>query len=256
MKLSEALSPSFRTLGRELGLKVEIFEGRLIVLAPMWRRALSTESQFCKAVVSAGYLTERQMLRAARRYRLGSTRQGGVIFWQIDEHDEIYDGKVMYYRDDCHRDKQHQPTWVSTLLARRYHWADNDTMTTRHCLFGLHLLGAFSTVCVVESEKSAVILSERFPQYLWLATGGQGNVQTEKFQPLRGHKVFLFPDTDPKGKTFKAWYEAAQLVMRQPFWEGSPPITVSPLLEQHATAEQKTTKIDIVDFLEWSLQTG
>jgi hypothetical protein len=104
-------------------------------------------------------------------------------------------------------------------------------------------------VCVVESEKSAVILSEHFPQNLWLATGGMGNVQPDKFHPLRGHRVILFPDTDTEGKTFKSWFDAAQLVMQQIFWEDSPPITVSPLLELHATPEQKAAKIDLVDFL-------
>jgi len=37
--------------------------------------------------------------------------------------------------------------------------------------------------------------------------------------------------------------------MQQPFWEGSPPIRVSPILEQKATPEQKQRKIDIVDML-------
>ena len=283
MKLRNLPITSFRDLGRQWGLKIELFEGRLVVIAPRWREALSTESTFCKAVVANGYLTERQMLRAARRYRLGCTRQGGVIFWQIDASDELYDGKVMYYREDCHRDKQRHPTWVSTLLSRRYQWTDADSLTTRHCFFGLHLLchtyltdnteifGSLRVrttqdqpsdishqtsfrvtnkpVCVVESEKSAVILSEHFPQNLWLATGGMGNVQPDKFHPLRGRRVILFPDTDTEGKTFKSWFDAAQLVMQQIFWEDSPPITVSPLLELHATPEQKAAKIDLVDFL-------
>lgn len=249
MKLNEVLTPSFRDLGRELGLTVEVCGGRLVVTAPMWRRALSVESQFCRALVGSGYLTDEQMRRAAHRYRLGATLKGGVIFWQIDAEGQIYDGKVMYYREDCHRDKQHNPTWVSTLLTRRYRWADAKQMTTRHCLFGLHLLREGGVVCVVESEKSAVILSEVFPQHLWMATGGMGNVQPDKFRPLRGHRVIMFPDTDPEGKTFSRWYEAAQVVMRQPFWEGSPPIAVSPLLERHASPEQKAAKIDLVDFM-------
>jgi len=271
MKLSSILTPSFRALGQELHLHVEICGGRLVVLSPMWRKALSTDSQFCRAAVANGYLTDAQMQRAARHYRLGATRQGGVIFWQIDAEGNTYDGKVMYYADDCHRSHQHHPTWVSTLLARRYRWPDRDRMTTRHCFFGLHLLAAPNPlshqiremsairgqennplsrrVCIVESEKSAVILSAHFPGPVWLATGGLGNVQPDKFRPLRGRRVILFPDTDVDGKTYTTWYQAAQQVMQQPFWESSPPITVSPLLELHATREQKQRKIDLVDFL-------
>ena len=105
------------------------------------------------------------------------------------------------------------------------------------------------SVCVVEAEKTAVIMSEVYPEYVWLAAGGLGEVQTEKFRPLRGHKVILFPDTDPDGIAFKRWSEAATTVMNQVFWEASPPIRVSPLLETHATPEQKQAKIDLIDFL-------
>lgn len=106
-----------------------------------------------------------------------------------------------------------------------------------------------SVVCIVEAEKSAVILSEKFPQYVWLATGGLGEVQPDKFRALRGHQVILFPDTDTDGTAYRRWYDAAEVVMRQPFWGDSPPIRVSPLLERHATREQKARKIDLVDYL-------
>ena len=106
----------------------------------LWRRCLSINSQFCKAVVDNGYLNFGQMLNAAVRYRLGATRQNGVIFWQIDHEERIRDGKVMYYGPDCHRDKQHHPTWVSSLLHRRDPFP-NSPHETSHCFFGLHLLG-------------------------------------------------------------------------------------------------------------------
>ena len=249
MHIKEFPKHSFRSLGEQLGLEPEMFDDHLVVHTPMWRKALSAESRFCKAVVAAGYLTERQMRRAAWRYRLGISRQGGVIFWQIDQEQRIHDGKVMYYQSDCHRDKHHHPTWVSTLLCRRYHW--HDCQQASHCFFGLHLLtpSLLTPTAIVEAEKTAVILSERYPQYLWLATGGLGEVQADKFRPLKGRKVVLFPDTDPDGIAYRRWYEAAQQVMQQPFWEDSPPIYVSPLLERHATPEQKTAKIDLIDFV-------
>ena len=290
----------------------------------LWRQCLSIRSQFCEAVVAAGYLSWEQMVSAACRYRLGASRQGGVIFWQIDHEERVRDGKVMYYGPDCHRlkDKQHHPTWVSALLRRRDPFP-NSPHETSHCFFGAHLLttlnerlsrptlispfnerlfrpplispfnerlfrppltpprssfarllpkgrknsggetaiavitplhhregqGGRSPICVVEAEKTAFILSERYPQYVWLAAGGLGEVQVDKFRPLRGRRVILFPDTDPEGMAYRRWYEAAQMVMQQPFWEDSPPIRVSTILEQHASAEQKARKIDLVDFL-------
>ena len=263
----------------------------------LWRQCLSIRSQFCEAVVAAGYLSWEQMVSAACRYRLGASRQGGVIFWQIDHEERVRDGKVMYYGLDCHRDKGRNPTWVSALLRRRNSFPDSPHETS-HCFFGAHLIsplnerlfrppltppnsggetaiavmegqggrslsadehftplhhregqGGRSSIAVVEAEKTAVILSERYPQYVWLAAGGLGEVQVDKFRPLRGHKVILFPDTDPEGIAYKRWYEAAQRVMQQPFWEDSPPIRVSNVLERHASPEQKARKIDLVDFL-------
>ena len=238
-------------------------------------RCLSMDSQFCEAVVSCGYLTQEQMLHAACHYRLGASRQGGVIFWQIDQEGRVHDGKVMYYLSDCHRNKAHKPTWVSYLLRRRDPFP-NAAHETSHCFFGEHLISErratlgtdpslqqsekrkvksekcnphCCTVAVVEAEKTAVILSELYPQYIWLASGGLGEVQPDKFRALRGCKVILFPDTDPDGIAYSRWSNAAEEVMRSVFWEGSPPIRVSRILEDHATEEQKRRKIDLVDFI-------
>ena len=103
-------------------------------------------------------------------------------------------------------------------------------------------------VAVVEAEKSAVILSEWRPDWLWLATGGLGEVQPEKFRPLRGHRVVLYPDTDPEGTAYRRWCEAAQTVQQQLWWEDCQPIYVSPFLEQHASLEQKQRKIALIDY--------
>ena len=251
MKLQEILSPSFKDYG------VSLPSGKPVIL-DLWQRCWSTDSQFCKAVVDCGYLTADQMLRAAFRYRLGATRNGGVIFWQIDQEERTHDGKIVYYNPDCHRSKQkcHHPTWVSTHLSRRHHWPDKHQGT--HCLFGLHLLTqqagplmvpAYLNVCIVEAEKTAFILSELYPEFLWLATGGLSELQPDKFRPLRGHKVILFPDTDPGRTAYTRWFNIAQEVMDAIFWEDSPPIYVSPILELHASPSQKSRKIDLVDFI-------
>ena len=211
---------------------------------PLWEAWMNTESVFCRAVVKCGYLTEEQMLRTAERYRLGRSRDGGVIFWQIDEEGRTRDGKIMYYREDCHRDKSRHPSWASARL-KAYYGYDGDLPVER-CLFGLHLLGVVGgAVCVVEAEKTAVIMSEVYPQYVWMAAGGLSALSAEKLRPLRDHKVVLFPDTDPDGTTYACWKAIAGEASRS-FLS---PVYVSPLLERHATPEQKAAKIDIVDLL-------
>lgn len=108
--MNDLFQHSFKAMSHELG------HDRPRDSRPMWQRRLSCESAFCKALVACGYLTQEQMQRAALRYRLGMSRDGGVIFWQIDEHDLLRDGKIMYYLPDCHRDHDRHPSWVSYLL--------------------------------------------------------------------------------------------------------------------------------------------
>ena len=214
-------------------------------------RHLSTDTAFCRALVGCGFLSEGQMQRAARRYSLGRSQDGGVIFWQIDETGEPRDGKIMYYRADCHRDKTLHPTWVTARLQQHYGY--DGGLSGEKCLFGLHLLGNgemkdrnnAEAVAIVEAEKTAIICSELFPQYLWMAAGGLSMLTARKLLPLCDRRVILFPDTDPEGTAYSGWKAVADEASRR-FLS---PVYVSPLLELRATPEQKQRKIDIADFI-------
>lgn len=230
------------------------------VTSGLWKRCHSIRNQFCMAVVDNHLLTWDQMTHAASIYLVGSTNQQGVVFWQIDREGRVHDGKVMYYEADCHRSKskQRHPTWVSTFVQRRNRFPGARHVSS-HCFFGLHRLIpllkadrdylAQMPIALVESEKTAFVLSELYPQYIWLASGGLGEVQPDKFRPLRGRKVVMMPDTDTDGIAFKRWSDAAREVMQSVFWEDSPPIHVSAFLELHATPEQKQRKIDLLDYV-------
>ena len=224
-------------------------------------RCLSTSSTFCQALLSNGILTEAQMHNAASNYRLGATRDGGVIFWMIDTDERVREGKVMHYLTDCHRDHNRSPTTISSILKKQGKLTDD--FIASYCLFGLHLLdddtvpNDDTVVAVVESEKTAVICSELIPviqgrqhpdrqsSVVWLAAGGLTSLNVEKLAPLVGHRVIIFPDTDPDGKAFAHWStiaKEASRVLGQPF-------TVSDILERQASPEQKQRKIDIADLL-------
>lgn len=219
-------------------------------------RKLSSDNSFCRSLVANGILTPTQMQSAVHRYLLGSSRNDGVIFWQIDELRRVRDGKIMHYGDDCHRDRNRSPNWVCSMLAKAGKL--NLQQASSKCMFGLHLLNMNgneeAVVAIVESEKTAVICSELIPQLpcgessvpvIWMATGGLGCLNASVLVPLAGRKVILFPDTDPEGNAYKLWAEKAQEAsssLGQPF-------TVSQLLEQNASAQQKEQKIDIADYL-------
>ena len=279
MTLEELNPYSFRSLLPKIDARIaEEASHRLIVYpeGDMVQRHLSVGSTFCRAVVSMGYLTQEQMNHAALRYRLGMSRDGGVIFWQIGHFNHIYDGKIMYYRPDCHRDHDHLPTWVMSEL-KAFYLADCPDIAAElqstHCLFGMHLLdeadvstvSAVSTssttarslsptdpepvdgpkgVAVVEAEKTAVIMSEIYTDYLWLAAGGMNELTATKLFPLRGRKIILFPDTDEEGLAYSTWFKICKESQRLL----GHPIYLSPLLEQRASPSQKRRKIDILDY--------
>ena len=86
MKLSALTPYSFRNLFPKVKARIAEEARRRLIVYPggeMVQRHLSVGSTFCRSAVSMGYLTQAQMNRAAQRYRLGMSRDGGVIFWQI-----------------------------------------------------------------------------------------------------------------------------------------------------------------------------
>lgn len=131
--------------------------------------------------------------RVYEDYHLGATRDGGVIFWQIDTKLRIRTGKIMHYDANGHRTDR--LNWVHSLLQKQQRLPPDWSL--RQCLFGEHLLGQrpADTVCLVESEKTALIAALFYPQHLWLATGGCGQLSADKLTPLRGRQVKIWPDS-------------------------------------------------------------
>ena len=207
---------------------------------------------FTDALVATGILTEAQMLHAAEVFRLGTARNGSVIFWQIDASGEVHDGKVMRYGPDAHRvrDGSQACTTVSFLLkhARSKDGTPYLPLAWERipCLFGLHQLSE-RPVAIVEAEKTAVICSERMAAqgYTWMATGGCGGLSVDMLRPLEGHTVRVFPDTDLTGNTYRHW----ESVCRRARSELRIDLHLMDLLERHATPDQKARKIDIADFI-------
>ncbi len=66
-------------------------------------------------------------------------------------------------------------------------------------LFGIEVdqLAGFANeipVAIVESEKTAMLMSVLMPDYTWLATGGLSNLNPVIFSALKRYKIQLFPD--------------------------------------------------------------
>lgn len=129
----------------------------------------------------------------------GSGHMGAVIFWQKDAEGRIRSGKVMEYLPNGHRTGI--PTWIHDALVKNGELPQGWEL--QQCLYGEHLLPMYPDmpVGVVESEKTALVCALFYPNMLWLASGGCGQLNAEKLEPLRGRKVYVFPDSG----TFMKW---------------------------------------------------
>ena len=276
MKIEDLFSDSFQ----QLRASFQTTEG---LLQPMVGKMLSPDSRFCKEAVAAGQISQEEMQRAVLHYRLGKSRSGETVFWMIDQNQRVRDAIVSnswasvllkkrglidqqwcpqhclfglhllsntYFTFNEHgdeHDNEHESHESNELNNHSCHSCDScskNNLTYHSC----HSCDSCSTnqlvVCIVESVQSCVVLSERFPKYLWMATGYLANLNEMVFLPLKGHRVICHPATDPTGDTYLLWLSVATAARKYGL-----DITVSRLLEDQATPDQKSRKIDLVDFL-------
>lgn len=186
--------------------------------------------------------TEEKTKALMGRYNVGTAHMwgGSAVFWQVDTNGNIRGGKIMGFNPETGRrikEPSPQVCWVHTVMnIEGYHLVQ--------CLFGEHLLTGSPSypVAVVESEKTALIASGFVPELLWLATGGKnGCFNVRALQVLKGRSVTLFPDL---GATDE-WRRKAQDCLTGICAR----VTISDLLENNATPEQRSQGLDIADFL-------
>lgn len=183
---------------------------------------------------------EEETIRLFQLYRIGTSVKwgGSAVFWQIDINGLVRTGKIMCYNpENGHRIKEPQAfvSWAHSEL----HLLD---FHLKQCLFGEHLLksSASSPVMLVESEKTAVIMSHFIPDYIWLATGGKnGCFNRDAMQVLQGRDVTLIPDLAAT-EQWKAKSALLSGICKQ--------VSVSDILERIATEEQRNQGLDIADF--------
>lgn len=169
-------------------------------------KSLSYKSDFIKFL--CGIFDTDIISRLMSDYAFGATREGSVIFWQVDYQKKIRTGKVIRYDAETgHRNhEQGGINWIHSLMKKNGMLSDNFNLN--QCLFGEHLLSREKDkpVALVESEKNAVIGSGFIPSYIWVSTGGKSQLSTDKLQVLRDRVVVMFPDADG----FQLWSEKAK----------------------------------------------
>lgn len=185
-------------------------------------------------------------MELAHKFRIGTANRwnGATVFWQIDENLQIRSGKVMLYDTKTGKRKKSNGRsyidWVHSILERKRQLKD---FQLKQCLFGLHQLieeKDNKTVAIVESEKTAILMTALMPDFIWMACGSASNLKAEYFQPLRNREIILYPDLG----CFEKWLLKRDLLNSQGFQ-----IQISDLLEQKASGSDRKQGLDLADFL-------
>lgn len=182
------------------------------------------------------------VIQLISRYHLGTSSHwsGASVFWQIDGKGRIRTGKIMLYNPEIGRrikEPFNHISWAHKALKL-------ENYNLQQCFFGEHLLASDinSPVAIVESEKTALIASVYFPEFIWLAVGSLTNLSAAKCKCLHDRKVFLFPDLN----CFEKWSaKAAEISLQLP----EVYFVISDLLENEAAASDRTAGFDLADYL-------
>lgn len=144
-----------------------------------------------------------------------------TVFWQIDNKERIRGAKVMQY--DCRTGKRIKKPY--NLINWLHKVIKEPDFNLKQCLFGLHLVNSDyqKDIAIVESEKTAIIMSIILPEFIWLSTGSKSNFKPELLEPLKKRKCIAYPDKSE----FSKWNETATELNKKDFQ-----IVVSDLMER------------------------
>lgn len=187
------------------------------------------------------------------KYLIGTSKHwaGAHVWWQIDSEMKIRQCKVMLCDPETgKRMKEYEPCYYGKRLLGK-------DKVFELCFFGEFLLtiegNENKPVCIVESEKTAIIASVFYPDFIWLATGGASGCKWREYsvyKALAGRSVTFFPDygyfNRKSEKTcYAEWCERVERIR-----EALPgtKIKVSDLLEKTLQGQERNDD-DLADIL-------
>lgn len=176
----------------------------------------ATESRVTESnlfVWLSGEFGDEAAMIAMRRYRVGATKHTDGRGYRaaslpyINTSGDCVDCKI-FHIDPTTGSRKTAPALLSWIDREgkaqelRSTWAlaelKKNDKPRRWCNFGDHLLqdNPTAAVCVVESEKTALVASIVYPSRLWIAVGSKNNLNPERCTPYRGREIIIYPDRD------------------------------------------------------------
>ncbi len=206
------------------------------------KESVSYKSNFVRFLCK--HFPREYVKKAIEDYALGATKNGSVIFWQIDIKGNVRTGKIMQYNPVTGKRIRHKSgaiNWVHNILKRSDRKYTNYNLD--QCYFGEHLLKFYpdKPIAIVEAEKTAVIGSIIFENYNWLAAGNLNGLNVEKSRVLQNKNVVLYPDAG----CYERWTKKSMQIKSEVLCN----IKTSNLIENHATTDQTKDGYDIADYI-------
>lgn len=168
------------------------------------------------------YGTE-QVKRVVDLYKLGRFVDSGVVFPYMYTDYHVCTAKIMFFDNELHRIKEGKKKYPRYLHNLNYqsdgYWSydfnDYDEcgnlvpFKLKLSLFGHNQVinDKQKTICLVESEKTAVIMSIVSPEFIWVASGGKTLIQDYKFLFFSGRRCLVFPDMSEDNNVYTYWFE-------------------------------------------------
>lgn len=160
-----------------------------------------------------------------------------TCFPSIDQSNRICRAKLIRFNPDT--GKRLKGDYDTSSLPAKLKFKD---FNYKQIFFGEHLLAKFPNkpAAIVEAEKTAIIASLYFPEFVWLGCNSKSWLKAERLKRLGERQIILYPDADG----FEQWQSIAIEVQKLGL-----PVQVSSLIESQATDEQKRNGYDLADYL-------
>ncbi len=177
-------------------------------------------------------------IQAVLKMYFVGTYEDYTCFPQVDRLNRVCKAKLIRFNRAT--GKRLKGDFDTSSLVRKLKLKED--FNYKQTFFGEHLLLKYPNkpVAIVEAEKTAVIASICFPEFVWLACNSKTWLKAERLQRFGQRQIILYPDADG----FELWTGIATDARRL----GST-VKVSSLIENHATDEQKANGYDLADYL-------
>lgn len=150
--------------------------------------------------------SEEKVLVASKKYLI-SNLKGQTIFWQIDLLENVRTGKIMEYNPDTGKRVKDEEGIAKIGFIHKYYKLKNFVLN--QCLFGLDLANnGKEKIAIVESEKTAIIMSIEVPDFTWMSCGSVSGLKLEYLSIIKNRSIIAFPD---KG-CFNDWKQKSEVL--------------------------------------------